>query len=153
MRIPYWKNIIGLNFLQTSFSSTRIFWLFLSKNNANFKRIYGPSLSFSFRVSFSSFCYFIIIFFSDYFWIERNYFKTTSVYRGIGKTIEKRKSIVLEMQRIIDSCYVTIDYFRTIFGFVINWSGSYRNSNSKTYEYLKKVFLYRLFQRFKVKMQ
>ena len=63
MRIPYWKNIIGLNFLQTSFSSTRIFWLFLSKNNANFKRIYGSSLSFSFRVSFSSFCYFIIIFF------------------------------------------------------------------------------------------
>ena len=61
MRIPYWKNIIGLNFRQTSFSSTRIFWLFLSKNNANFKRIYGPSLSFSFRVSFSSFCYFIII--------------------------------------------------------------------------------------------
>ena len=87
MRIPYWKNIIGLNFLQTSFSSTRIFWLFLSKNNANFKRIYGSSLSFSFRVSFSSFCYFIIIFF---FQIISELKETISKQRQYIEELEKR---------------------------------------------------------------
>ena len=88
MRIPYWKNIIGLNFLQTSFSSTRIFWLFLSKNNANLKRIYGSSLSFSFRVSFSSFCYFIIIIF--FFQIISELKETISKQRQYIEELEKR---------------------------------------------------------------